>query len=105
MRGIAVILAFHLGGAPKRPDPWFSPDKAKHVFVSMFVESISFSGFRAANASRSGALAGATVVSAGFSVGREVYDYYHPGTPSLKDLTWDAVGIAVAATALHQTAP
>lgn len=105
MRGLAIVLAFHLGGAAKRPDPWFSPDKAKHAFVSIFVESIAFSGFRAANTSRSGSLVDATVVSAGFSVGREIYDYYHPGTPSFKDLTWDAVGTAAAAIVLHQTAP
>lgn len=105
MRCLALVLSLHLGAQGKRPDPWFSPDKAKHFFMSMFLESVSFSVLRAANTSRSGSLAGATILSAGVGVGREIYDYYHPGTPSLKDLTWDLAGIATAAIALHQTAP
>lgn len=105
MRGLAFLVALHFGGGPKQPDPWLSPDKAKHFFMSVFVESFSFSVLRAANASRDASLVGAVAVSAGVGVGREVYDYYHPGTPSLKDIAWDAAGIMTAAVALHQTAP
>ena len=104
MRGLALLVVLHLGGEPKQPDPWFSPDKAKHFFVSMFVESFSFSVLRAAHANRGASLAGAAALTAGVGVGREIYDYYHPGTPSVKDLTWDAAGIATAAMVLHQTA-
>lgn len=105
MRGLALVVMLHLGAQGKGPDPWFSPDKAKHFFTSVFLESLSFSVLREAHASRSGSLAGATIFSAGVGVGREIYDYYHPGTPSLKDLTWDVAGIATAAVILHQTAP
>jgi putative lipoprotein len=105
MRGLALIVALHLGGAAGRTDPWISPDKAKHFFLSAFVESVSFSAFRAANAGRGISLAGGAAVSAALGVGREIYDYYHPGTPSFKDLAWDAAGIAAAAMALHQTVP
>ena len=104
MRGLALLVTLHLGGHAKGPDPWLSPDKAKHFFASVFVESVSFSVLRASHASRSTALAGATIFSLGVGAGREIYDYYHPGTPSLKDLAWDAAGIAAAAIALHQTA-
>lgn len=103
MRGLLLLFALHLGGAPKRSDPWLSPDKAKHFFVSVFVESFAFSALRAAHVDRSASLVGAAAVSAGAGVGREIYDYYHPGTPSLKDLTWDAAGITAAAIVLHQT--
>jgi putative lipoprotein len=102
---LALVFALHSGVAAKRPDPWFSPDKAKHFFVSAFLESVSFSVLRAANVTRGRSLAGAAAVSAGFGVGREIHDHYHPGTPSLKDLTWDAAGIGAAAIVLHQTAP
>ena len=105
MRGLALVVALHFGASPARPDPWLSPDKAKHFFLSVFAESFSFSVLRAANAGRNASLAGAMAVSVGFGVGREIYDYYHPGTPSLKDLSWDAAGIAAAAVVLHQTAP
>lgn len=105
MRGLAFLLALHMGGEPKRSDPWFSPDKAKHFFVSVFVESLSFSVLRAADVHRGPSLAGAAAVTAGLGLGREIYDHYHPGTPSVKDFTWDAAGIAAAAIALHQTAP
>lgn len=104
MRGLALVVALHFGGGPKRPDPWLSPDKAKHFFVSVFVESLSFSALRAMHASQRASLVGAAGVTAVVSVGREVYDYYHPGTPSLKDLTWDAAGIGAATIVLHQTA-
>lgn len=104
MRGLALLMTLHLGGGAKGPDPWLSPDKAKHFFTSVFVESVSFSVLRAANVSRSASLNGAMVFTFGVGVGREVYDHFHPGTPSLKDLAWDAAGIAAAAVALHQTA-
>ena len=103
MRGLALLVALHLGGEPRRPDPWFSPDKAKHFFLSAFVESLSFSTLRAARVSRDASLISAASISAGFGIGREIYDHYHPGTPSLKDLTWDLAGIAAASVALHQT--
>lgn len=105
MRGLAFLVALHFGAAPAGPDPWLSPDKAKHFFLSIFVESFSFSALRAAHAGRTASLAGATAVSAGVGVGREIYDFYHPGTPSLKDLSWDAAGTAAAAIVLRQTAP
>ena len=105
MHGLAFILTLQLGGSPKPVDRWFSPDKVKHVFVSVFVESMSFSVLRSARVGRNASLVGASAVAAGTGLGREIYDHFHPGTPSLKDLAWDGVGIAAAAVVLHQTAP
>lgn len=105
MRGLALILTLHFGGDPKPVDRWLAPDKAKHFFLSVFVESVSFSVLRSAHIGRNASLVGASAVTAGTGLGREIYDHFHPGTPSLKDLAWDGVGIAAAAVVLHQTAP
>jgi uncharacterized protein YfiM (DUF2279 family) len=97
-----LVLLFSLRGDPG--DRWFSADKAKHFFTAAFVQSASFSALRAAGASRPTAFAGATLVSVGVSVGKELRDIRTPGgDPSLKDLAWDFAGIAAASALMGQT--
>ena len=101
MRGLALLFTLHFGGGDEHPcgDRWLSADKAKHFFAAAFVQSASFSMLRSTGLSRSVSLAGATVVTGVVSVGKELHDRTSGGTPSLRDLTWDAAG-AAAATAL-----
>jgi uncharacterized protein YfiM (DUF2279 family) len=103
MRGFLLMFTLHLGEEHPRGDRWFSPDKAKHFFTAAFVQSASFGGLRAVGFGRSGSLAGATVIASGFSVGKEVYDAMSGGTPSAKDLTWDAAGMVAAGALLRRT--
>jgi uncharacterized protein YfiM (DUF2279 family) len=105
MHGLALLLTLHFGGDPKPADRWLAPDKARHFFLSVFVESMSFSVLRSAGVGRNASLVGASALTAGLGAGREIYDHFHPGTPSVKDLAWDGIGIAAAAVVLHQTAP
>jgi uncharacterized protein YfiM (DUF2279 family) len=103
MRGFLLMFSLHFGQEHPKGDTWFSADKAKHFFTAAFVQSASFGGLRAIGAGRSASLAGASVVSAGFSIGKEIYDAKFGGTPSGKDLTWDVAGMIAASAVLNQT--
>lgn len=102
MPGFTLVLAFHLGSvAPAKPDDgWLSADKAKHFVTSAVVQSVAFSALRTATVARTGALAGATVVSAGIGVGKELWDRKFGGDPSWKDLAADGAGILAASLVL-----
>jgi uncharacterized protein YfiM (DUF2279 family) len=104
MRGLALLFTLHFGG-DEHPggDRWFSADKAKHFFAAAFVQSASFTALRATGLSRTVSLAGATIATGTISVGKELYDRTSGGTPSLRDLTWDAAGAAAATTLLVHT--
>jgi len=104
MRGLLLIFSLQRGGDGGAADRWFAADKAKHFFAAAFVQTVSFSALRGVGVSRGRAIAGATLVSAAVSVGKELRDRTTPGgDPSLKDLAWDAVGIAAATALLAHT--
>lgn len=103
MRGFLFVLALH--GPPEHAggDRWFAVDKAKHFLAAAFVQSAAFSLFRTAGLSRTGAIVGATFATTTVSVGKELYDRTNGGTPSVKDLTWDAAGMLAATALLSHT--
>lgn len=104
MRSLLLIFTLHRadhGGG----DRWFGTDKAKHFFMAAFVESAAFSGLRLTGMHRGPALNTAVGFAAGVGVGKEVYDHFSGGDASLRDLTWDGLGIVGAAVALDQTKP
>jgi uncharacterized protein YfiM (DUF2279 family) len=103
MRGFLLMFTLHFGQEHPTGDKWFSADKAKHFFMAAFVQSASFGGLRAAGVGRSLSLAGASVVSSGFSVGKEIRDSRSGGSASGKDLTWDIAGIVAASAVLNRT--
>jgi len=104
MRGFLLMFTLHFGREEHpKGDNWFSADKAKHFFTAAFVQSASFGGLRAVGADRSVSLAGASVVSAGFSIGKEVHDARSGGLASGKDLLWDVAGMIAASAVLTQT--
>src|SRR5512146_2978332 len=97
MRGLALLFALHFGDEHPGGDRWFAPDKMKHFFMAAFVQSASFSGMRAVGMTKSSSLAGATVLTAGVSIGKEIHDRRSGGEFSVKDLMWDAAGMAAGA--------
>lgn len=80
----------------KVPDPVFGADKVQHFFVSMFLQSFTYSALRATKASHQSSLAGATATSALLGIGKEVRDRRSVGLFSVKDLVWDAGGIGAS---------
>lgn len=100
-----MVFALHLGGHDEHPggDGWFSADKAKHFFVSAFIQSASYSLLRTTGLSHKVSLAGASAMTLSLGVGKELRDKRDGGDPSLKDLTWDAAGMAAASGLLSAT--
>ena len=103
MRGLALLFTLHLGQEHPRGDGWFAADKAKHFFTAALVQSLSFSGLRATGLSKTGSLVGATLLTSAASVGKEAADKRFGGTPSAKDLVWDAAGMVAASALLDRT--
>jgi uncharacterized protein YfiM (DUF2279 family) len=100
---VALLMVMQLHGPGDHPggDSWFAPDKVKHFLMGAFVQSVAYSAVRAAGASHTASLAAASGVTAGVSVAKELWDAHAGGTPSARDLVWDAAG-AGAATLLLQ---
>ena len=101
---LALLLAIQLHGPGDHPagDSWFGADKVKHFFMGAFVQSVAYSAIRASGANHSGSLAGAAAVTAGVSLGKEFWDAHSGGTPSARDVVWDAAGGAAAALLLQR---
>ena len=103
MRGLLLVFSLHFGDEHPGGDRWFSADKAKHCFTAAFVQSASYGGIRSLGVSHRSSLAGASVLSAVVSVGKEVSDSRNGGKTSGKDLSWDAGGIIAATALLRRT--
>lgn len=107
MRGLMLLFALHTSRLRSADDGsgdgWFAMDKAKHFFMAAFVQTVSFSAYRAVGLSYRHALVGATVTSSAVGIGKELYDLKTGGDASWRDLTWDGVGIAAASALLTHT--
>src|SRR3954463_13542077 len=92
-----LCLAINLVYAQAVPvhDSWFGADKIKHFFMSVFVESVTYSALQASRVNHRAAMGGAISVTMAVGVGREIHDKRTPGKWfSYQDLTWDAIGAA-----------
>ena len=105
MRGLALLFTLHFGDEHSGGDRWLAADKMKHFFMAAFVQSASFSAMRATGMSKSSSLLGATALTAGVSVGKEIHDQRSGGVVSYKDLTWDVAGMAAGAALSQHTRP
>src|SRR5262245_66302032 len=96
MHMLALVVGLHFGQEHPRGDSWFGADKAKHFFMAAFVQSVTYTSLRSVGLNSDGSLAGATTVSVGVSIGKEMHDRRHGGAFSGKDLVWDGAGILAA---------
>jgi uncharacterized protein YfiM (DUF2279 family) len=82
-------------------DRWFAEDKVRHFFTSYGVAALGYGSTRLVGFGHHDAmklsLAGAAVAG----IGKEVLDVRRGGPFSLRDLVYDAAGIAVAGAILH----
>ncbi len=101
MRGIWLVFTF----VPQMsaPDRWFGSDKIQHFVSSAFVQGMGYASLRATGISHSGALTGASVVTAAVGVGKEIHDRDVKGDFSARDLVWDAAGAASMSVLVSQS--
>jgi uncharacterized protein YfiM (DUF2279 family) len=93
---------FPMPDAP-RADPWFGPDKVQHFFTSALIQSLGYGTLRALDVEHRGALAGASAVTAGFGIGKELRDRGQGYGFSVRDLVWDAAGAVTVSLLLART--
>jgi putative lipoprotein len=103
MLRVLLILGLQQPNARTNGDSWLGPDKVKHFFMAAFVQSVAYSSIRAAGASHGSSLVAASAVTAGVSIGKEMWDARGNGTASFRDLTWDAAGAGAATLLLRHS--
>ena len=68
-------------------DQWFGTDKVRHFFISAMLQSLGYGTLRALDVRHSSALAGASVITAGFGIGKELSDRRHGRNVSARSCT------------------
>lgn len=86
-------------------DSWVAEDKWKHLVTSFFITAAAAGAARAGGLSPERSLAAGVAVGAGAGVAKEVHDLRRGARPmaSLRDLVWDAAGLALGAALVRQT--
>jgi uncharacterized protein YfiM (DUF2279 family) len=115
MINIALALTLLLAPAQTMPvqlrwapyqaqtDAWFGEDKFRHAFLSAATVAFANAGARLVGLDDSATLAFSVGAGVTAALGKEFYDRRKGGPFSLRDLTWDAVGIALAALLVANT--
>jgi uncharacterized protein YfiM (DUF2279 family) len=99
---MGVVLAFALSLNQPADGP-IGADKLKHFFLSAFVQSASYSALRLSGVEHTDALWGASGVTVGVGIAKEVNDARRGGRFDVGDLAWDFAGGAAAGVVLAQS--
>jgi putative lipoprotein len=94
---IASLLGAAMALAPSPAaarDDWFGRDKALHFGATFVLAGAGYAGASAFSSEPVVRLGVGGGLAMGVGIGKELYDRGHGGDPSLKDLTWDALGTA-----------
>ncbi|WP_441291444.1 hypothetical protein ACSRUE_14160 [Sorangium sp. KYC3313] len=82
--------------APLRAaDPWFGDDKMRHFCASIALAGGGYALGALATDDLRQRLALGAAVALGAGLAKEVYDAAGHGTPSVRDVVWDALGTSV----------
>lgn len=84
-------------------DDWFGEDKFQHFFMSLALTHLAYGSARLAGLDRRPALVAAGGVSGAAGLWKEWYDLRRGSIFSVKDLVWDAAGIAAGLVAMRAT--
>jgi len=88
---------------PRASDRWLAEDKLKHFFMSFALGSIGYGAARAVGLRHGPAIAAASGAAIAAGIAKEVHDRVSGGDASLRDLTWDVLGVAAAAGVSAET--
>lgn len=83
-------------------DSWLGEDKFKHFAMSFGITSFAFVGARLIT-DRAGSIAVGIGTGVVAGVMKEVFDRRHQRSLSGRDLTWDALGVALGYVVIRQT--
>jgi uncharacterized protein YfiM (DUF2279 family) len=75
-------------------DAWFGEDKVRHFLMSYAIVALTYGGARAVGLDREPATVGALATGAVAGVLKEVSDARRGEIFSVRDLVWDAAGLA-----------
>ncbi|WP_437286096.1 hypothetical protein [Sorangium sp. So ce406] len=73
-------------------DPWFGDDKARHFCASIALAGGGYALGALATDDLRGRIALGAALALGAGLAKEAYDAAGHGTPSFRDLVWDALG-------------
>lgn len=79
---------------PPVEDRWLAEDKLRHFTLSFAATQMAYGGASLV-LDREPAIAAAATVAIGLGIAKEVRDVRADGPFSLKDLAWDAAGVAL----------
>ena len=95
---LALVLGCPAPEAPRVPeDAWLAEDKLQHFTVSAAATAMGYGGARFV-LDADEALVTAGAVALGLGIAKELVDVRRGGPFSLKDLVWDAAGVALGLT-------
>jgi uncharacterized protein YfiM (DUF2279 family) len=88
--------------SPPGADAWFAEDKLRHFAMSFATTAFAYAGVRPAlDPDAALIVAGTAALLAG--IGKELHDARAGSTFSLKDMTWNAAGVALGLTLVHHS--
>lgn len=91
----AILLLVFLTPLPAAArDDWFGRDKALHFGATFALAGAGYAGGAALSDEPVVRFGAGTTLAMGAGIAKELYDRSSGGDPSLKDLTWDALGTA-----------
>jgi putative lipoprotein len=90
---VAALLALPASPAAAR-DEWFGRDKALHFGATFVLGGAGYATGAALSGEPVVRFGVGAAVGMGAGIAKEMYDRTSGGDPSLRDLTWDAVGTA-----------
>jgi len=92
---VGTMALMLLGPTPATAqDDWLGRDKALHFGATFVLAGAGYAGGAALSREPVVRLGTGATLAMGAGIAKEVYDRYSGGDPSLKDLTWDAIGTA-----------
>ncbi len=83
------------------PNDWFSHDKYRHFAMAFATTGFAYGGARLVGLDRDASLPAAIAAGSVASIGKELHDRRKGGPVSIRDLVWDAAGIAASALLLR----
>jgi uncharacterized protein YfiM (DUF2279 family) len=89
--------------APAPDDPWVAPDKFMHFFHSLANAQLGYAGLRTVGVEQRPALAGAAAAALATGAWKEWRDRRRGGHFSLRDMAWNAAGIALSLAVSKRT--